>query len=182
MANAILDDADAVMLSAETSVGRHPLEAVRVIGRIAAETEAFARRFASGAAANRTGRLDVARAIIQGASLVADELKPKVVVVWTVTGDAARLLSRHRLEPPIVAITPNETVCRQMALLYGVLPVHRPETHSPERLMIEADRMLVEQKLAAPGDRIMVVSDMRPDLAGETDSLFIHVVGSESAT
>lgn len=180
VANAILDDADAVMLSAETSIGRHPLAAVRLIGRIAAETEAFERRLGINAAANRTGRLEVARAIIHGASLVADELKPKVVVVWTVNGDAARLLSRHRLEPPIVAVTSDQTVCRQMALLYGVLPIHRPEADNPARMMAEMDRILIERKLAACGDQVMVVSDMRPDVAGETDSLFIHVVDPEA--
>lgn len=175
VANAILDDADAVMLSAETSIGRYPVRAVEMMRRIASQTEAFTSRFGRPFSATPTREKPVAKAVIHGASVVAQEIEASLVVAWTREGEAARLLSRHRLNASIVALTPCAAACRQMALLYGVLPVCVPDG-SPERMMQNLDALLVRQGLATTGDQIVVVSDARPEIPGETDALFVHTV------
>jgi pyruvate kinase len=179
VANAILDHTDAVMLSAETSVGQYPLAAVGMISRIAAQTESFDREYREvRQATNLRAHLPVATAVVRGASVVAAELNARLVAVITVAGDTARLLSRHRLACPIVAFSADERVCRQMAMLYGVIPIHLPDQGSIKATLIALERVLLERKLAALNDNIVVTADVRPDLPGETDALFIHVVGT----
>ncbi|MBI4579144.1 MAG: pyruvate kinase [Planctomycetes bacterium] len=176
VANAILDDADAVMLSAETSVGQYPVQAVQMMRRIAGQTEAFTKRFGQPWSAAPARKPPLARSVIHGASVVAEELNAPLVVVWTLGSDAARLLSRHRLAAPIVALTPNETACRQMSLLYGVVPVCQPEMDTPQMMLRNLDRLVTSRQLAAPGDQVVVVFDMRPEVPGETDAIVVHTV------
>jgi len=178
VANAILDRADAVMLSSETSIGKYPLEAIQTIQKVAMETETFCTRYSDELGTDRIPRLRVATAIVHGASLVAGDLKVRLVVVWTESGDTARLLSKHRIDQPIVALTADETVCRQMAMLYGVLPIQMDQAPELDQMLSDLDSVLVEHNLADINDQIVVVADSRPDLPGETDAMFIHQVGS----
>lgn len=178
VANAILDHTDAVMLSAETSIGHYPLLAVQMISRIASQTEAFQSRYREHLPPNRHSTLPVATAVVRGASVVAQELDTRLVVVLTGTGDTARLLSRHRIQRPIVAVASDARVCRQMAMLYGVIPLLLGPLPDLKATIMAVDRLLQERKLAAANDRIVVTADVRPDLPGETDAVFIHVVGS----
>lgn len=177
VANAILDDADAVMLSAETSVGQYPVESVATMRRIALETESFTRRFGRPFATAPARETPVAKAVIHGASVVAEELQAALVAAWTLDGEAARLLSRHRMAAPIVALTRCSETCRQMALLYGVQPVWMPDMRAPDCMMRELDGVVLRAGLAKPGDQVVVVSDLRPEVPGETDALMVHTVG-----
>jgi pyruvate kinase len=181
VANAILDDADAVMLSAETSVGKNPLAAVQMIKRIAEQTEAFRTDFRDQLDDDAKMRISVDTALTDGAAVVAERLGTRLVAIWSRGSDSARLLSKHRVSPPLVAITDDERVCRQMALFYGVIPVFHKTADHLSRIPGLLDAILVERKLASPGDRVVVTVDTRPDLPGETDALFIHVVGSAPA-
>jgi len=182
VANAVLDRADAVMLSAETAVGNYPLEAVRTIYKIATETESFCTRYSGDLGTDRMPKLRVAKAVVRGASLVAADLDVRLVALWTQSGDTARLLSKHRIEQTIVALTPDEKVYRQMALLYGVLPFRMNQARQMEQMLGDLDKVLIENSLADNDDQIVVVADSRPDLPGETDAMFIHQVGSSSGT
>jgi pyruvate kinase len=182
VANAILDHTDAVMLSAETAVGKYPLHAVRMMRRIANETESFrTRRFRQHTTEDADG-YQIESAVISGASLVARRLKTKLVAAWTRQGQAARLLSKHRMNQPLFAFTPNEAVSRRMALLYGVQPRWVRHEIEPLKELADLDQFLIYQGFAQEGDRILVVSDLRPDLPEEVDSLFIHIVGSGEAS
>lgn len=180
VANAILDDADAVMLSAETSVGKYPVQAVEMMHRIAAHTESFTSRFGHPWSATPARETPVANAVIHGASVVASELKVAAVVAWSLNGDAARLLSRHRLDAPIVALTPCQSACRQMALLYGVQPICLPEMQHPESMLGQVDSALARTELVKGGEQVVIVSDMRPEVPGETDALLVHTVGQSA--
>ncbi|MCL2330811.1 MAG: pyruvate kinase, partial [Phycisphaerae bacterium] len=115
VANAILDDADAVMLSAETSIGKYPVEAVKMMRRIASQTEAFVRCFGHHGVAISAHKPPVAKAVVHGASVMVQELDTQVVAALTLTGEAARFLSRQRLGATIVALVASPIVCRQMA-------------------------------------------------------------------
>lgn len=178
VANAILDRADAVMLSAETSIGRHPLAAVRAMRKIAGQAELFGAQQGRELGINRTTRQQVTTAVAHGASLVAAELRSRLVVIWTEQGDGARLLSKHRLDQPLVALSPDERVCRQMCLYYGVVPIRLERNPDLDDMLCEVDRQLAARDLAAIGDRIVVVTGTRLDSPGETNALLIHLVGS----
>ena len=109
--------------------------------------------------------------------MMVQDLNVRLVAVWTQSGDTARLLSKHHLDCPIVAFTPHEHVCRQMALLYGVVPIHYQPSSRLDQMLEDFDRILLERNLTAVGDSIVVVAHTRPDLPGETEVLFAHVVG-----
>ncbi len=178
VANAILDQADAVMLSAETSIGKNPLAAVEMIRRIADRTEAFRGHFRDHLDAGAKMKISVDTALTDGAAVVAERLGTKLVAIWSRGSDSARLLSKHRVSQPLVAITDDERVCRQMAMFYGVIPVFHKAPEQLNRIPGFLDTILLERKLASAGDRVVVTVDTRPDLPGATDALFIHVVGS----
>jgi pyruvate kinase len=177
VANAILDGADAVMLSGETAVGQYPVEAVEMLMRIAAETERYDQNRMTSLTVNET-ESGVAPAVAESIQLVASRLAAKAAAVWTRRGRLARLLSKHRLDLPVVAFTEDEAVRRRMALSYGLIPVRadRPAT-LPEQLAL-VDRVLRARGLASPGDT--VVFGVGPQSVGATDSgaVTIHVVAA----
>lgn len=178
VANAIFDATDAVMLSAETAVGRYPCEAVELVDRVAKSTEAYLRQHPragpapSVAAGNRR-----ASAIAQAAVQAALHLNAKLVAVWTATGETARLIARHRLPMPVTGLTYDERVYRRMALLYGVVPIRVEPLSHPARMAAVLDERLLERGLAERGDLVVVVTSTRPTTPGATDTTLVHRVG-----
>lgn len=180
VANAILDTADGVMLSAETSVGAYPVESVQMLERIAKHTEDYLRT------RGETARVDPGRtlrrlttAVAHGASLLARELEAELVAVWTETGNTARLLSKTRLGVTVVGLSPSDHVCRRMSLYYGVVPVRLTRDDEASRMFRHLDATLLDRALAAPGDLIVVIAGTRLERHGETNALLVHLVGSE---
>jgi len=179
VANAILDGADAVMLSAETSIGRHPIEALRVIRDIANQTEAF---IAAGPEDSAPGaspqEFRITSAVVRGAVGIARELNVKALVVWTESGNTVRLLSKRRPGPLIVGLTASERVCRWMSLYYGVQPIQLPWREPQQNMVAEVDRALCRRKLAATNDAVVIIAGTHLCEAGATNALLIHLVGS----
>ncbi len=151
VANAILDGTDAVMLSAETAVGRYPTQAVRMMGRIAEEVE---RDAAGGHTEQR--RRGHAHAMSRAACELASDVHASAIVIFTRSGYSAYLVSKERPRVPIFAFTPSEAVSRQLALWWGVTPLVAGFTRSVEKMIPRADRYLVEQGLLQKGDTIVV--------------------------
>src|SRR5881409_3836508 len=122
VANAILDGTDGVMLSAESATGRYPVETVETMARIADFTE---EHYGFGVTSRVTGTVgsDVARSLARVASTVAEELGCKLIVCFTESGATARVVAAFRPRPPVAAITHNESVYRQLALWWGVVPL-----------------------------------------------------------
>ncbi len=179
VANAILDGADCVMLSAETSVGAYPAESVRMLTRIAEKTEAFLHERGESARVDATKTMRrITTAVAHGASLLARELDARLVAVWTSTGNTARLLSKTRLYPPVIGLSPDEHVCRRMALYYGVLPIQLARESDVPKMLRGLDALFLERGLAAPGDLIVAVAGTRLEEPGATNSLLIHLVSS----
>jgi len=177
VANAILDKADCVMLSAETSIGAYPLESVEMLSRTALFTEDEMRL------RNRASRMDpaltmrrITTAVAHGASLLARELEAKVVAVWTDTGNTARLLSKTRLGVPVVGLSSDELVCRRMAMYFGVIPICMNRHHDILQMLRDVDTELLKRKLVRPGDLIAVVAGTRLEHNGATNALLIHLV------
>ncbi len=182
VANAILDAADAVMLSAETSVGDYPVQSVRMLTDIARQTEAFLakrRDLAAHDAASLSPR--VPTAVAHGTSLLARDLDARLVAVWTQTGNTARLLSKCRLPMPVVGLSPDDHVCRRMAMYFGIMPCRLSRDEEVLSMLRDVDLMLLERGLAERGDMIVVVAGTRLQQVGSTNALFIHLVGDSAA-
>jgi pyruvate kinase len=174
-ANAVLDGADAVMLSGETSVGAYPVEAVRTMARIIEATEAHGRsRMAAMSAAPRTRSGVLTRA----AAEIGEELGARWLVTFTETGDSARRMSRLRSGLPLLALTPNERVLRTLALSWGVEPLLVERVDHVDAMIHEADVVLRQFGYAHPGDRVVIVSGAPLGVAGTTNQILVHKVGS----
>jgi pyruvate kinase len=177
VANAILDGTDAVMLSGETAVGRHPVETVRRMAAIADATEAHLFRFEIPAPVAATrDRNDFIPALARLAGHAARETDPRALVVFTRSGRTARLLSDERPRAPIVALTPSDDALRRLALYWGVCAHKVEEIPSPVEALAAGEKLVVEQRYAKKGDTVIFLlgTDTSP---GATNSLKISRVG-----
>jgi pyruvate kinase len=181
VANAILDRADAIMLSAETSIGAYPVESVQMMARIAAHAEAYVDEAGRGTVEAAASLRPVATAVAHAAHLLAGELDARAVAVWTQTGNTARLLSKCRLSAPIAGLSPEEHVCRRMCLYYGVIPVQLARAEQIVHMLRDVDDALLQRGLARPGELIVVVAGTRLEQVGSTNALLIHLLGSTDA-
>jgi len=177
VANAILDGADAVMLSGETSVGEHPVVTVATMARIIENTEEHGlERISPLGTRPRTQ----GGAITLAAAEVADFVEAKYVCVFTESGDSARRMSRLRFRIPMKAFATDEAIRRRMALYWGITSyLVDPVTHTDE-MFAEVDESLLTEGLAKKGDKVVVISGSPPGVAGSTNDLRVHIVGTDN--
>jgi len=178
VANAIWDGADAVMLSGETASGKHPLAAVQMMDRIVREAE-------SGVAPrNRAARVIVptesgapVNQVIAAAACEAATVSSAVAICcFTLRGETARLLAEFRPNVPIVAFSPDQSIRRKLALYWGVVPkVMEPVKNADLMTEMVSDRLL-EDGVAAPGDRVVLVHGSPLGVPGQTNSIRIHEI------
>ncbi len=174
VANAVLDGADAVMLSGETSVGKYPVLTVSTMAKIIETTEA--------------GQLGVPRlqhdprtrggALTVAASQIARATGAKALVAFTVTGDTVRRLSRLHCELPLLAFTPERAVRDQLALSWGVETFFMPFVHHTDDMFKQVDERLLTLGRANVGDYVVVVAGSPPGTPGSTNTLRVHQLGS----
>jgi pyruvate kinase len=178
VANAILDGSDAVMLSGETAVGRHPVEAVSTMLRIAHELESdpTAAGVLELRQSLRTSAIESGPEAIGGAvaSVAANLDSVSAVWVFTQSGSTARIVSRRRLDIPIIAFTPNEQTYQRMALLWGVIPFLTGPAHDLEQLEAGVMPLAVAAGFAKRGDTIVVTGSHPFDAAAPTNFLKIQ--------
>jgi pyruvate kinase len=176
VANAIYDGTDAVMLSAETSVGKYPVQAVEFMARIAAETEASirSRGYQEPPASPEPTNAEI---VADAAYRAAREAKASAVVVFTASGASARLVSRYRPPVPIFAFTPNEPVARQLAVNFGITPILAPDASSFDEMMAQMDLLLVKKGYLNAGDAVVFVAGQPIGRAGSTNLMKLHRVG-----
>ena len=173
IANAIYDGTDAVMLSAETSTGKHPVEAVSVMDRIAVETEMNLRYRGYQelpAMANPTH----AETIADSAYRAGRYLGVAAIAVFTATGGTARLISRFRPPVPIYAFTPFEEVAQQLSMIYGVTPIIVPNVGSTDEMLLQMDQELQRLGYIKPNDQVVFVSGQPIGQPGSTNMLKLH--------
>ncbi len=175
-ANAVLDGADAVMLSGETSVGDYPIEAVRTMARIIESTEEMgAERIAPlGSIPHTRGG-----AITRAAAEVGALLGVKYLVTFTQSGDSARRMSRLRSAIPLLAFTPLDSVRNQLALSWGVQTYLVPQVESTDVMVYQVDQTLRANGLGEIGDQVVVVAGTPIGIAGTTNSVVVHRIGGE---
>ena len=183
VANAILDGTDAVMLSAETSVGKFPLGAVHTMNHVADVTEAYINgRIRNDArAVPRAADNAPAAALARGAWRIVQDIGAKLVVIWSQTGATARVFSKHHFPVPIVALSTDPRTLRKMALHYGVLPIEmRPPSDMADSISA-ADALVLGKKLAAAGERVVLVAGWSPAMPNTMNGIIIHTLGEKWA-
>lgn len=172
---AILDGADAIMLSAETATGRYPVEAVEVMARTAVRAE---QALVSGAPRGReTTEVAPPEAISDAAATVARLLKARAIVAFTQSGFSARLISQERPDVPIIALTPFVDVRRRLALCWGVSSRLIAKVNSTEEMIEEAERALLADGTVAVNDMLVIISGAPLWVTGTTNLLKVHRVG-----
>jgi pyruvate kinase len=173
-ANAVLDGADALMLSGETSVGDFAIEAVETMARIIEKTEEQGLdRIRPLIHAPRTK----GGAITKAAAEVGEVLNAKYLVTFTQSGDSARRISRLRSRLPILAITPETGTYNRLALSWGIEPLISPMVKHTDDMVLQADRILIDSKRAAIGEPVMIVAGAPPGIPGSTNAMRVHTVG-----
>ncbi|MBC9944894.1 pyruvate kinase [Leucobacter sp. cx-328] len=176
-ANAVLDGADAVMLSGETSVGAYPVEAVATMDRIISATEdhALDRIEPLGTQPHTQGGV-----LAKAAGDVARGIEARAICVFTESGDTVRRISRLRLPVPIFGFTPSPDVRRRMELTWGARSYEVPRVDSTDRMFEQVDEVLLEVERLNVGDKVVIVAGSPPGIIGSTNTLRIHRMGEST--
>jgi pyruvate kinase len=176
VANAVLDGADALMLSGETSVGAYPVGAVETMARIieAAESQGL-----TNLPHLRRRPETRPEAIALNAVRIAQDLHGVALVAFTETGATARHVAVHRDNIPLLAFTTRPEVRSQLALLWGCETFVVPTVHHTDEMVAMADRSLLELGRGRAGDFVVIVAGTPPGTAGSTNTLRVHKLGGE---
>ena len=179
VANAVLEGADAVMLSGETSVGSYPLETVRTMARIIEEVESD-----PTTAVPPLRRPDRTQPglLVQAARDIADGLDATALVAFTLSGNTVRRLARLHPRRPLIAITPNPGVRNQLALSWGTEPVLVADVESSDAMVRIVDQAVLALDGYGRGDGVVIVAGAPPHTIGVTDLLRVHRLGAEDRT
>lgn len=172
VANAILDGTDAVMLSNETAVGKHPVEAVATMTRIAVRIEQELR----DRPAPPTTRRSIPNAISQAVSDIAQQLEAAAIMTLTKTGATARNVSKFRPQTPILAVTPHVDVARRLQVVWGVKPLLILDLPSTNQTFQAALNVAQEQCWLKQGDLVVMTAGTLQGVPGSTDLIKVEVV------
>jgi pyruvate kinase len=175
VANAVLDGADALMLSGETSVGSFPVETVSTMARIIQSTEenGLSRIPDLGTRPHTQGG-----AVSFAAMEIAELLGSKFVCVFTEGGDSLRRISRLRSAVPVLSFTPNVQTARELSLVWGSKTYIVPKVTHTDSMFEQVDISVLEQGMCKVGDEVVVVAGTPPGVSGSTNTLRVHKVGT----
>jgi pyruvate kinase len=174
VANAVLDGADAVMLSGETSVGAYPVESVRTMARIVSSTEDHGLpRMAALTWKPKTKSGVICRA----AADVAEAVDASFLVAFTTSGDSARRMSRYRSRVPVIAFTPDPVVRSQLAMSWGIETFHVPMVKHTDDMVLQVDKALLKIGRCVEGQQVVIVAGSPPGIPGSTNALRVHNMG-----
>jgi len=174
VANAVLDGADALMLSGETSVGRYPVEAVATMARIIGAAE----EDLSAVPRVQSEPTTVSGAIARAAAQVGATVGASALVAFTQSGSTARLLAEHRSPIPLLAFTPVAEVRSQLTLTWGVETFLVPEVRHTDEMVRQVDSAMLELGRMQRGERITIVAGSPPATSGSTNALRVHKLGN----
>ena len=176
VANAVLDGTDAVMLSAETAAGAFPVMAVQAMRRIADAAETLPVARGLGIDRLQPGDASTEETIASAAVTAVRLIGASNIVVFTKSGFSARIVAARRPGVPIVVLTDQARTYRQMALVWGVVPVLVPHCDTYEQMTALARKALVERGLATAGDRLIITAGVPFDVPGTTNQLKVEIV------
>ncbi|MFA7323717.1 MAG: pyruvate kinase [Candidatus Nanopelagicales bacterium] len=176
VANAVLDGADALMLSGETSVGTHPSVVVETMARIITHVESEALSKLPQLEEPRAGSTN--RALTHAAVMVADDVAATHLIAFTETGLSARLIARWRSQTKLLAFTPNQRVRSQLALTWGVETFLVSQVAHTDDMVVQVDKALLDIGRATAGERVVIVAGVPPGVPGTTNGMRVHRIGS----
>ncbi|MGE9807708.1 MULTISPECIES: pyruvate kinase [unclassified Janibacter] len=173
-ANAVLDGADALMLSGETSVGKHPIEAVRTMARIISTTELHG--------IDRIPEMDSAPqtkggAVTWAAAEIGKLLGVKYLITFTQSGDSSRRMSRVRTHIPMLAFTTQQDTRSRLALTWGIETFLVPPVSHTDQMAMQVDELLLSAGRVTEGDLVVIVAGSPPGIPGSTNALRVHRIG-----
>ena len=174
VANAVLDGADAVMLSGETSVGAYPVEAVATMARIVVAAEEDLERVPRVLAEPTS----ISGAIARAAAEVGRTVGASALVAFTQSGDTARLLAEHRSPIPLLAFTPVAEVRSQLTLTWGVETFLVPSVEHTDEMVRQVDGAMLGLGRMQPGEYVTIVAGSPPSTSGSTNAMRVHRLGS----
>jgi pyruvate kinase len=174
VANAVLDGADAVMLSGETSVGEYPIEAVRTMARIISSTEGHELHHMAAIDWQPRTRGGV---IAKAAAEVAERIGAKYLVAFTQSGDSARRLARYRGPIPVLAFTPEAAVRSQLSLTWGIETFLTSRVEHTDQMVRQVDESLLQIGRVEEGELVVIIAGSPPGIPGSTNALRIHRMG-----
>jgi pyruvate kinase len=193
VANAVLDGADALMLSAETSVGSYPADAVATMARIITAAERDYLRPAASlptvpattvpatTVPATTVPAGIGGAIARAAAEVGAVAGARALVAFTITGETARRLARYRSPIPLLAFTPQPATRSQLALTWGVETFIVPPARHTDEMVRQVEDALLQIGRCEKGDRVVIVAGSPPGTPGRTNALRVHTIGDAAA-
>lgn len=174
VANAVLDGADAVMLSGETSVGKYPVGTVKTMARIVLAAEI------DGEVPPLSHSPRTKRGVISYAAKdVGERLNARALIAFTASGDTARRIARLRSPLPLLAFTPSEAVRNQLALTWGARTFLTEQVHTTDEIMQEVDRLLLAEDDFGPDDLVVIAAGSPPGVEGNTNMIHVHLLGED---
>ena len=176
VANAIYDGTDAIMLSGETAAGKYPVEAVKVMAKIAKATESSFDYEQILKQKKNHMQVTITNAISHATCTTAMDLKAKAIITATSSGYTARMVSSYRPVAPIIATTSNSKSYRQMSLLWGVYPLLSKDFGTAEDVIDTSIQMSLGKDLIAIGDLVVITAGVPVGQSGTTNLLRVHVV------
>lgn len=178
VANAIFEGADAVMLSGETAVGRHPEKAVQTMRRIAKEMNNYIleEKISFDACAPRFSKYRSA-SLARGVKSIVSNMNATLIVMWSQHAGGASYMAQNKLPVPIVAFSSNPAALRRMSVLYGVVPRFMDSPEGAEEFVSQVDEMVLNHGWAEKGDAIIMVMGEPFGQAGVTNNIRVHYVG-----
>jgi pyruvate kinase len=177
VANAVMDGADAIMLSGETAVGKYPVGAAAALSHICKTIEQF-----QDASSQPRPQMDLAlelapkAAIARAVAGMVDEIKVKSIVIWTQTGQGAQLLSKARVDVPILSLAADEGMARRLALFYGVVSLHCPAVDSYEQWIGGVEKLMCQNRWADKGDKLLLIPPLAILSEKTSGALILHTI------
>lgn len=173
VANAVLDGTDALMLSAETSIGQYPVESLKMMDRIIRTAETGKRQSYHA----ETVSLNYAMALAEAACSSARDIKAKTIVAFSQSGFTALMVSKFRPQTLITGFTGNEVIRRKMNLYWGVHPHIMKIPDNTDEMISTSEKVLLKNRIVRKGDSIVIIASSPFALGGKTNIMKLHKVG-----
>jgi len=177
ISNAVMECADAVMLSGETAVGKHPVSTVKMLAHICKSTEVYIEELNElRPRMDRATETAHAEVIARAVAHMLDEVEAEMVVVWADNEILCRLLSKARIDDPVLALCPNPGTARQLSLYYGVVSVHHQPVSSYEQWISAVERIVLENKWASKGEELLLLPPLSVLSKNTAGAIIMHTI------
>ena len=178
ISNAVLEFADAVMLSGETAIGKYPVLAVKTLAHICRSTEIYSEELnESRPRMDRVAENVYAEAAARAVAQILDEVTAAMVVIWVDNEADCRLLSKARIDDPILALCPDSVTARQLSLYYGVISVHHSPISSYVQWIEAVEKTVLENGWASKGEKLLLLPPLSVLSKNTAGAIIMHTIG-----